>query len=275
MVNSTIYLYYLTILGEIMELKILGINFPHKKGEFCHKTVYPYYTICCFSTPFQYLHNNIMYQGEEGDILINSPDNIVYHGPREDSNEGFVNDWMHIEGQDFFDLLEKYPLPLNTAFNVGEKFYLRKYASKLLSEYNSEKTGSKDMINSLITQMIINIHRAYIKTNSFDEPYNDIELVRRKIIKNPTKKWTLSEMTEMCGYSTSRFNELYNELYGTSPMNDVINQRISLAKRLLESGQASVSYVAESCGFNTINYFSKYFKKTTGYTPSEYIKLFY
>lgn len=258
-----------------MQLKILGADFPHKKGEFCNKTQYPFYTICCFSTPFLYLYNNTLCEGESGDILINTPDNIVYHGPRENSNEGFVNDWMHIDGDDFVELLEKYPLPLNVAFNVGEGYHIRKYVNKLISEFNSEKIGNVDMIDCLITQMIIEIHRSYIKSNSLDEPYANIAAVRRKIIKNPSKNWTLKEMTEMCGYSVSRFSELYSKLYGTSPMKDVINQRILLAKRLLESGQASVSYVAQTCGFNTINYFSKYFKMATGYTPSEYTKQIY
>lgn len=269
------YLYFLTIVGVFMELKILGVDFPHKKGEFCHKTKYPLYTVCCFSTPFLYLHNQALCEGEAGDILINTPDHIVYHGPREDSKEGFVNDWMHIGGDDFTELLSKYPLPLNTAFNVGEGYFFRKYFNRLLFEYNSQKAGSNDMINSLVTQMIIDTYRAFTKANSFDEPYSDIAAVRRKIIKNPIKDWSLKEMTEMSGYSASRFSELYRKLYDVSPMNDVINQRITLAKRLLVSGQASVSYVAEACGFNTINYFSKYFKKSTGYTPSEYIKMFY
>lgn len=271
----TIYLYYLTIVGVLMKLKNLGANFTHRKGEFSLKTVNPFFTVCCFSTPFLYLRDGKLCEGEKGDILINTPESIVYHGPRTDSQEGFVNDWFQIEGDDFAALLKKYPLPQNVAFNVGEGYFFRKYANQMLSEYNSEKIGADDIINCLITQMVIDTHRAYIKENSSDEPYADIAAVRRAIIKNPEKNWTLKEMTKMSGYSTSRFSELYCKLYGTSPINDVINQRIALGKRLLMSGQASVSYVAETCGFNTINYFSKYFKKATGYSPSEYIGLFY
>lgn len=262
-------------MGAIMKLKNIGVDFPHKKGEFSQKMKNSYYTLCCFSTPFLYMSDGQMLEGEAGDILINTPEYVVYHGPRENSEEGFVNDWIQLDGDDFTKLLIKYPLPLNTAFNVGEPFFLRKYFNRLLSEYNSEKKGSDDMISSIITQMVINTYRAYVKTNSFDEPYADVAAVRRKIIKNPQNKWTLKSMTEMCGYSVSRFSELYNKLYGTSPMNDVINQRILLAKRLLESGQASISYIAEACGFNTINYFSKYFKKVTGYSPKEYMNNYY
>lgn len=254
-----------------MKLEILGIDFPHKKGEFCHKAIYPYYTICCFSTPFVYLKDGVLQEGEAGDILINSPDSVVYHGPREDSNKGFINDWMHIGGDDLTALLKKYPLPLNEAFSVDEGFFMRKYLNRLNSEHNSEKIGSDDVIDCIVTQMIINMHRAYKKQNAYDETYQRIYNVRRAIVKNPSKNWTLKDMSDLSGYSISRFSELYRKIYGISPINDVIDHRILLAKQLLLSGQASVAYIASACGFSSINYFSKLFKEKTGHGPTEYI----
>lgn len=61
-------------------------------------------------------------------------------------------------------------------------------------------------------------------------------------------------------------------MYGTSPINDVITVQIELAKRLLCSGQTTVSAVANACGFSTVNYFSNCFKKVTGQSPAEYAK---
>lgn len=257
-----------------MKLEILGIDFPHKKGEFCNKAIFPYYTICCFLTPFLYLKDGALEEGEAGDILINTPNSIVYHGPIENSNNGFVNDWMHIGGDDLTALLNRYPLPLNEAFSVDEGFFIRKYLNRLISEHNSEKIGSNDIIDCVITQMIINMHRSYKKQNFYDETYQRIYNVRRAIVKNPNKNWTLKEMTDLSGYSVSRFSELYRKIYGISPINDVIEHRILLAKQLLLSGQASVEYISTACGFNSINYFSKFFKEKTGYSPTEYIKNF-
>ena len=134
--------------------------------------------------------------------------------------------------------------------------------------------GSSDMIKSIITQMIIATHRAYNKQNLQDDSFYEIVAVRSAVMKNPEKDWSLEKMSKMSGYSVSRFSELYRKLYNTSPINDVIAHRISLAKTLLLSGQASVSYIATACGFNTINYFSKSFKASTGYTPSEFIDAF-
>lgn len=258
-------------LGDFMKLKMVAVNFPHKKGEFCHKTRHPHYTICCFVTPFLYLYNGKLVKGEIGDIVINTPNEIVYHGPRSDSDEGFVNDWMYIEDDDLAELLEKYPVPLNVAFNIGMVPFLKKCFNDLVLEYNSEISGRSDMIKSIITQMVITMHRAYRKQNFQAENYYLIQSVRRAIIKNPERNWSLKMMSEMSGYSVSRFSELYHKLYNISPINDVIAHRISLAKALLLSGQASISYVATACGFKTINYFSKFFKVSTGYSPSEYI----
>lgn len=255
-----------------MELKNIGIDFPHKKGEFSQKIKNSHYTLCCFSTPFVYLYEGKMLEGEAGDILLNTPNSIVFHGPRENSNNGFVNDWLHIDGEDFSQLINKYPIPLNVSFNVGESYFLRKFFKKLMSEYISKNIGYNDIIDATVTDMIIKTHRTYQKLNSVDETFENIAIVKHSIIKNPSKNWTVNELTKLSGYSISRFCELYKKIYHISPMNDVINQRITLAKRLLESGQASVSYVAQTCGYNTINYFSKQFKEHTGYSPSDYTK---
>ena len=258
-----------------MELKFLGTDFPHKKGEFCHKTKYSYYTVCCFATPFEYLKDGVMCRGNKGDILINTPGSIVYHGPEPNSEYGFINDWFHIDGDDFTNLLKKYELPLNTAFNVGDNSFFRKYMNRLTKEFSSKKLGADDFIDAIITQLIISLHRAYTKVNFYDEAFEKIATVKRAIIINPQENWTLEKMSNISGYSISRFSELYSKLYGISPINDVLLQRIELAKRLLVSGQASVSYVSKACGFNTINYFSKYFKQTTGYGPKEYMNNFF
>ena len=257
---------------SFVELIRIGVDFPHKKGEFCQKIKFSNYTICCFLTPFLYQCDDNLLKGQTGDFIINTPHQIVYHGPHPESEVGFVNDWMHVDGDDIGLLLEKYPLPLNEAFHIDEWAILRKYFNNLMSEYNSKLTGSSDMIESIITQMIIALHRAYKKQNICNEDLHRLSTVRHKINKNPEKKWTLKEMAMIAGYSVSRFSELYKKTYNTSPINDVIEHRISLAKMLLLSGQASISYVADTCGFNTVNYFSKLFKASTGYTPSEYIK---
>lgn len=253
-----------------MDIKTLGYNFPHQKGEFCLKRICDFYSVCCFSTPFLYLKDDELIKGNAGDILINPPGVYVYHGPRDDAEEGFINDWFQIVGDDFDELLKKFPLPLNTAFSIGKKDFLRKYAIKLSNEVNGNVTGRKELINCHITEMIIDIYRNYTKANNEDNKIDSIKAVHNEITLNPEKNWSLDEMAKLSGYSVSRFSELYKEYFGLSPINSVIYERIEMAKRLLLSGQASVLSVSEACGFSTVNYFSKCFKNITGCSPTAY-----
>lgn len=56
-------------------------------------------------------------------------------------------------------------------------------------------------------------------------------------------------------------------------INDYIRKiRIKKAIELMEGGMDNISFVAEKTGFTSASYFSKQFKKSTGLSPSEYLK---
>lgn len=255
-----------------MKITVFGISFPHAKGEFCIRSISNHYILCCFETPFLYERDGKLIPGEAGDILINTPGQVVYHGPRKDAEQGFVNDWFHILGENFGELLQRYPLPLNQAFSVGKELFLRDYARRIRQEFRSGNPGEEELISCILTELIIDLHRAYTQTTNRGLSNDSIDAIQKAIYQSPGNIWTLQDMAQRSGYSVSRFSELYTKRHGVSPINDVLRARISLAKRLLSSGQATVSQVAQLCGFRTVNYFSKYFKQCTGVSPSAYLK---
>ena len=254
-----------------MNLIMLGIDFPHAKGEFCYKTVLPHYTICRFSTPFVYWHNGQLMEGAKGDFLINSPGQVVYHGPCDGAEKGFVNDWLHVGGSDFAARLAEYPIPQNRAFYAECGVTFRRIQERLSDEFRAVHTGRATMIDCLLTEMVVTLHRAVAEWDANRTPYASVAAVKSAIRQNPEKKWTLAQMAAASGYSVSRFCELYGQMYGTSPQNDVIGERLRMAKLLLASGQTSVTYVAHASGFGTINFFSIYCKKAEGCTPTEFM----
>lgn len=260
--------------GYGVTIGFLGVKAQHKKDEFCKKETFNNYLFCCFYTPFRYLKDGVLEEGKAGDILINTPGEVVYHGPLENSESGFINDWAHIGGEELGQLLNKYPLPLNEAFSVEDPELIHKYFRRLFAEKYPHKVGSEDMLTSMVTQMLIQMRRAYINTRTSDDLYNNkIAEIRREIVENPQYKWDLTEMALRSGYSVSRFCELFTKQYGYPPISFVISERVLLAKKYLLSGQMSVATVAETCGFSSINYFSRIFKKFTGFSPSEFVKL--
>ena len=52
-----------------------------------------------------------------------------------------------------------------------------------------------------------------------------------------------------------------------------IRLKIEKAKKLLRENEISVTQISETLAFDTPNYFSKTFKKITGYTPLQYKKI--
>lgn len=74
------------------------------------------------------------------------------------------------------------------------------------------------------------------------------------------------------GLNPDYFGRVFRKETGTTVTDYVTRERISLAARLLEDTDQSISRVAEQVGYSNFAYFSQTFRKTTGFTPSEYHK---
>ena len=254
-----------------MKVLYCGIDFPHMLGEFCMRRRFDYYGIFSFQTPFLYESDGVLKKGEAGDILIIKPLDIVYHGPLND-DEAFVNDWMYIS-KDFGMLLEKFGLPTGSIIRVGRQKIVRSAIKKISDEQSLKHTGYEDIIVCVLTEMVVEISRLYQKT-TVETSRSIIEWVRDIFAQNLNKKWSIEDMAKLSGYSVSRFCSLYNDIFGCSPKEDLINERINHAKQMLKFGDISISEIADACGFNSLFYFSKYFKKRTGVSPKHYREKF-
>lgn len=248
----------------------MGLSTTHSPGEFCNRHFYNHYTISCFATPFLYEKRGEILQGAIGDVIVNSPGEVVYHGDICENGNGFVNDWIYVKGDNIEKIINKYPIPLNTAIHTGNKYFINGYLENIKSEKIFKKNGYQDMIDSAIMQLIIDLHRTTF--NNMKTVAKRIEKARFAIIKNPQNDHSIDSLAKLCGYSVGRFAHLYKETYGITPLQSIIIERINMAKSLLEYGGLSVSDVASACGFQNIYYFSKCFKERTGMSPTNYKK---
>ena len=74
---------------------------------------------------------------------------------------------------------------------------------------------------------------------------------------------------EMC-IGKTYFHRIYLAYFGTTYIQDVINSKLEIAKKMLVETSWSVSAIAEKCGYESDSYFMRQFKKHTGITPTEY-----
>ena len=250
-----------------MEFIAYGVDFAHTRGEFCKRYETPVYFFSHFRTDYRIEMNGQLIDGKAGDMLINRPGDVIYHGAATDDGEGFRNDWLYVDGEPLSDLLAKYPLPVGIPFHV-DGLYLASAIKKIHKEKSYSLDGYAEKCDMLICDAIINIYREY-KSGGVSS-IAQLEHARGEMLHDFQKPWTLDEIASMSGYSKSRFCALYKEKYGVSPINELISHRVEHARLLLQYGNMTVSQVSFACGFSSIYYFSRHFKQIVGISPSEY-----
>ncbi|RAP78672.1 AraC family transcriptional regulator [Paenibacillus montanisoli] len=82
---------------------------------------------------------------------------------------------------------------------------------------------------------------------------------------------SIEELSRSLGYHRTHLSKMFKHVTGLSPMQFLLKVRMERAKELL-NGQKhlSIDQVASSVGYPDALYFSKQFRKTFGYSPSEY-----
>lgn len=112
---------------------------------------------------------------------------------------------------------------------------------------------------------------ATAKTAYFVPPVPDtIAQLKTYIDLNLHKPLTLETCNSITCLSTSQTIRSFRQAYGMPPYEYLNLQRIDAAKVLLKTSPLSIQEIAMQVGFEDQNYFSKYFKKKVGKSPSHY-----
>ncbi|WP_047247073.1 AraC family transcriptional regulator [Maribacter thermophilus] len=85
------------------------------------------------------------------------------------------------------------------------------------------------------------------------------------------EKIALEEVSEICNLTKPAFCRYFKKATGNTFVSFLNQYRISQAKRLLLMGK-NVSETAFECGFESLSYFNRSFKKITGENPSAFKK---
>lgn len=196
------------------------------------------------------------------------------------SSQSFSTDLVHpyrkyfchfeltCQNEELFDLIR---MPLCTDAKDSA------YAEKLFVQMQEVCQGS-DIFSALKSkQLLLELVCCYMEScppgtvslieHSFDSPLSDaVAYVEEHLNENVTVR----QMAEAAGYHASHFTALFRQHLGISPGQFILRKKTDRAAELLTATSMPVSAIAEALGFASQFYFSNFFKKQTGMTPSQY-----
>ena len=80
----------------------------------------------------------------------------------------------------------------------------------------------------------------------------------------------VNTLAERYGCSTEHFRHKFRKEFNISPQKYILINRLNFVKELLLNSSLSIANIAQQSGFSDSNYFSRYFKRITGYTPTQF-----
>ena len=81
---------------------------------------------------------------------------------------------------------------------------------------------------------------------------------------------SVDSLAASTGLSTSHFSRLFKSSFGTSPIDWLRRERVNQAKRRLTESRDAIEEIATQVGYRDRFFFSRDFKKLTGYSPREF-----
>lgn len=234
------------------------------------------------------------YQVAEQHIMLEADDSIfvngnVLHGIKQLSDD--VPDPMPnivfsgtLVAPETSTIYQKYIQPIVQCDSLP--FVVFRYRDRSRSEINClikyiyKQMNEKKECYELTVQRNINRIFEYISSNFTDFPKvhatriqinNQIRLLKMLtyIYENYSRPVKLEDIAKAANISRSEAGRCFHTYMECSPIDALIQYRLQTAHRLLNQKTLSLEEISFACGFNSVNYFSRQFKKAYGYTPSQ------
>ncbi|WP_300380573.1 AraC family transcriptional regulator [Clostridium sp.] len=227
-----------------------------------------------------YLIENEKYTLKKGQVLISNPG--IYHKELFDSNTNCRELHIGLTNLDLFSTTKK------NYIDVGNKniLTLSRYKDNILKncleiveEQRNYNQTSPFMLKSLVMKLLVLLHRELneevpnIDCHEFSFKSREkkalVEGITNYLILNYIEDISLYTLSKNMYLSPVYISKIFKEIMGDSPINYLIQIRLSKAKDLLKDSNLSIKTIAKMVGYNDPYYFSKLYKKYYGVSPNK------
>ncbi|MFN6379092.1 MAG: helix-turn-helix domain-containing protein [Flavobacteriales bacterium] len=163
--------------------------------------------------------------------------------------------------------------PLDIAYNQITPLHFKEIKfllEKIERLYIDESDNS--LLKSYITTLLFELDSIIRKngTHQSELPISQVaQRYRQMISLQPNIKLSIAYYAEILNTTARSLNREVKNVYGKTPLELKTDSIITNAHVMLADRKMSVTEIALSLGFEDMAYFSRFFKKRTGKTPSE------
>lgn len=154
---------------------------------------------------------------------------------------------------------------------IKELDYGAKDLMKIIDQDKMKSVNHENLeeIENMLKEFMLRLHGliAFVPGDRNEDMINEM---KKYIAKNYQDGITLSEMAKSFNLSIGHLSNLFHEKTGES-FSDYLNMiKLNKAKELLKTTDYKIYQIADKLGFNDAYYFSSWFKKLVGASPTTY-----
>jgi AraC-like DNA-binding protein len=165
-------------------------------------------------------------------------------------------------------------LPEITSFHLLQETFPINILEKMEGEWAFKRTSWQNSCMAGLYQLFAILEKIdfidYLSLRSCRQLQPALEYIEKNYHDADLSNEVLAKQINM---SASYFRKIFKQMLKVSPIRYLQTVRINKAKELLVTERFTVNEVSELTGFSSPFYFDAVFKKETGITPTDYIRL--